>query len=200
MTEVMERIEIPARTGWSAKLEEGREFRIIDVEGGQAADLFVYNAANPIEYMSGRHTRVYMDELYPRAGWTFYSNERNPILEFVEDTSPGRHDCIVAACDPYRYRDLGAGPDHASCETNLQMEAKKYGIDVPHAPQPMNVFANFRVDAEGKLTLHECVSKPGDAATFKLLMDGVVVVSACPQDIVGFQPGGPTDMAVELLG
>jgi uncharacterized protein YcgI (DUF1989 family) len=61
------------------------------------------------------------------------------------------------------------------------------------------VFANFRVDGEGKLTLHECVSEPGHAATFRLLMDGIVVVSACPQDIVEFQPGGPTDMAVELL-
>jgi hypothetical protein len=30
-------------------------------------------------------------------------------------------------------------------------------------------------------------------------MDGVMIVSACPHDIVGFQPGGPTDMAVELL-
>jgi uncharacterized protein YcgI (DUF1989 family) len=199
MSEVKERIEIPARTGWSAKLSEGEEFRIIDVEGGQAADLFVYNAENPIEYMSGRHTRVYMDEIYPRAGWTFYTNERRPILEFTADTSPGKHDCIVAACDPYRYEHLGAEPGHASCETNLQAEAKKYGIDVPHAPQPMNVFANFRVDAEGKLTLHDCVTEPGDAATFKLLMDGVVIVSACPQDIVGFQPGGPTDMAIEIL-
>ncbi len=63
----------------------------------------------------------------------------------------------------------------------------------------MNVFANFRVDGEGRLTLEDCVSRPGDAATFKLLMTGVVVVSACPQDIVGFQPGGPTDMAIELL-
>ena len=35
---------------------------------------------------------------------------------------------------------------------------------------------------------------------FRMLLDGVVVLSACPQDIVGFQPGGPTDMAVELLG
>lgn len=100
MSEVKERIEIPARIGWSAKLSEGEEFRIIDVEGGQAADLFVYNAEKPIEYMSGRHTRVYMDEIYPRAGWTFYSNERRPILEFTEDTSPGKHDCIVAACVP----------------------------------------------------------------------------------------------------
>ena len=43
------------------------------------------------------------------------------------------------------------------------------------------------------------MSRPGDAATFELLMDAVVVLSACPQDIVGFQPGGPTDMAVEVL-
>ena len=62
--------------------------------------------------MSGRHTRVYMDEIYPRAGCTFYSNERRPILEFTEDTSPGKHDCIVAACDPYRYEHLGAEPAH----------------------------------------------------------------------------------------
>jgi uncharacterized protein YcgI (DUF1989 family) len=42
------------------------------------------------------------------------------------------------------------------------------------------------------------VSKAGDAATFKVLMDGIVVLSACPQDIVGFQPGGPSEMAVEV--
>jgi uncharacterized protein YcgI (DUF1989 family) len=31
-------------------------------------------------------------------------------------------------------------------------------------------------------------------------MDGIVVLSACPQDIIAFQPGGPTEMAVEVLG
>jgi DNA-binding transcriptional regulator LsrR (DeoR family) len=41
------------------------------------------------------------------------------------------------------------------------------------------------------LTLHDCVSEAGDAATFKLLLDGVVIVSACPQDTVGFQPVVP---------
>jgi uncharacterized protein YcgI (DUF1989 family) len=200
MSEVRERIEMPARTGWSARLERGAEFRIIDVEGGQAADLFVYNAENPVEFMSAQHTRVSMGAIYPQKGWTFVSNERRPILEFTDDTSPGRHDCLAAACDPYRYEQLGAEPGHASCEANLQAEAKKHGIDVPHAQQPMNVFANFRVGPEAEFTLEECVSKPGDAATFELLMDGVVIVSACPQDIVGFQPGGPTDMAIELLG
>ena len=36
------------------------------------------------------------------------------------------------------------------------------------------------------LTLHDCVSEACNAATFKLLLDGVVIVAACPQDTVGF--------------
>jgi hypothetical protein len=27
----------------------------------------------------------------------------------------------------------------------------------------------------------------------------IAALSACPQDIVGFQPGGPTDMSIEIL-
>ncbi|MFN8161739.1 MAG: urea carboxylase-associated family protein [Solirubrobacterales bacterium] len=199
MSEVAERIPIPARGSWSAKLESGSEFRIIDAEGGQAADLFVYNPSKPTEHVSAQHTRVHMGEIYPKAGWTFVSNERRPMLEFTEDTSPGRHDCLAAACDQFRYELLGAGSDHGSCEQNLQAEAAKYGIDVQRAPQPINVFANFRAHEDGSFTLDECVSKAGDAATFMLLDEGVVIVSACPQDIVGFQPGGPSDMAIELL-
>jgi uncharacterized protein YcgI (DUF1989 family) len=190
--------EIPARSGWSAAVRDGQTFRVIDVEGGQAADMWAFNSADVEEYLSAPHTRVLNGEVYPRVGWTFYTNERRPILEFVEDTSPGRHDCIAAACDKIRYEQLGAGSDHGSCEENLQAETRRHDFEVRHAPQPINVFANFRVSPEGSLVLNECVSKPGDAATFKVLMDCIVVLSACPQDIVLFQPGGPTDMAVEV--
>jgi uncharacterized protein len=190
---------IPARTGWSAKLEGGQSIRLTDVEGGQAADLFAFNADNTDEYLSAHHSRVHMGQVYPKVGWTFVTNERRPILEFVEDTSPGRHDCLAAACDEWRYEQLGAGREHGSCEQNLRAEASKHGFEVKHAPQPFNVFANFRVYDDGRFELEECVTKPGDSATFKVLMDSIVVLSACPQDIVGFQPGGPTDMAVEVL-
>lgn len=195
-----ERTEIPARTGWSGKLKAGQSFSVIDVEGGQAADLFAFNAENPEEFLSAQHSRVAEGKVYPEVGWTFMTNERNPILEFTDDTSPGRHDCLAAACDRWRYIQLGGGEDHGSCEENLQAEAAKHGIKVAHAQQPINVFANFRVYSEegGRFDLEECVTKPGDAATFKVLMDSVIVLSACPQDIVGFQPGGPTDMAVEV--
>jgi uncharacterized protein len=194
------RIPIPARTGWSSRLRAGEKFSVIDVEGGQAADLWVFNGEDPDEYLSAQHSRVHMGRTYPEQGWTFVTNERRPILEFVDDTSPGRHDCLAAACDQARYVLLGAGPDHGSCEENLRAEAPKHGFEVVHAPQPINVFANFRVTPDGGFVLDECVSRPGDAATFRMLLDGVLVLSACPQDIVGFQPGGPTDMAVDLLG
>ena len=196
---VAERIALPARTGWSARMTEGTTFRLIDVEGGQAADLWVFNPDETDEFLSAHHSRVHMGQAYPVAGWTFVTNERRPILEFVDDTSPGRHDCLAAACDRVRYEHLGAGSDHGSCEENLQAEARRHGFAVLHAPQPFNVFANFRVYEDGRFELEPCVTRPGDAATFRLLGDGIVVLSACPQDIVGFQPGGPTDMAIEIL-
>jgi uncharacterized protein YcgI (DUF1989 family) len=193
------RTVIPARRAWSELLAAGTRFRVVDVDGGQAADLWAFNAERPPEHLSAQHSRVHEGEIYPRVGWTFVTNERRPILRFVEDTSPGRHDCLVAACDRPRYELLGAGSGHGSCEENLLEQAAKFGIALDHAPQPVNVFANFRVYPDGRLELEPCVSRPGDAATFELLMDVVVVLSACPQDIVGFQPGGPTDMAVEVL-
>jgi uncharacterized protein YcgI (DUF1989 family) len=193
-------VAIPARTGWSAVLEAGQSFRVIDVQGGQCADLWVFCAEDSAEALSAQHSRVHMAAIYPAVGWTFVTSRRRPILRFVEDTSPGRHDCLVAACDSARYEQLGAAPGHASCEENLRAEARAQSIPVTFAPQPINVFANFRVHDGGRLELEECVSEAGDAATFELLMDGIVVLSACPQDIIGFQPGGPSDMAVEVLG
>ena len=190
---------IPARTGWSGRLSAGQSFRIIDVEGGQCADLWVFCADDPREPLSAQHTRVHMGEIYPREGWTFVTARRRPILRFVEDTSPGRHDCLVAACDSARYDLLGAPPGHASCEGNLLIEAAKQDLPVTFAPQPINVFAGFCVHDNRRLELNDCETKAGDAATFELLMDGIVVISACPQDIIAFQPGGPTDMAVEVL-
>jgi uncharacterized protein YcgI (DUF1989 family) len=137
-------VPIPARTGWSGRLAAGQSFRVIDVEGGQCADLWVFCADDPAEPLSAQHSRVHMEAIYPTAGWTFVTARRRPILRFVEDTSPGRHDCLVAACESARYEQLGAAPGHASCEENLRAEAHKQKIPVSFAPQPINVFANFR--------------------------------------------------------
>src|SRR3546814_4940061 len=59
-----------------------------------------------------RSTRT--DTLFPyttlfrsAVGDILYSNRRRPILTLVEDSSPGIHDTIIAACDSNRYKFLG---------------------------------------------------------------------------------------------
>jgi uncharacterized protein YcgI (DUF1989 family) len=110
----------------------------------------------------------------------------------VEGTPPGRHDCIAAACDKVRDEQLGAGLDHGSCEENdsceenLQAETRRHNFEVmlalsrsnifANSQVSPNIFANSQVSPEGALLLNECVSKRGDAATFKVLMDSMVVL------------------------
>ena len=36
-----------------------------------------------------------------------------------EDTSPGRHDTVIAACDVHRYASLGCTEYHDNCTDNL---------------------------------------------------------------------------------
>ena len=47
------------------------------------------------------------------------SNHRRPILTIEEDTSPGRHDILLCACNLWIYRELGVTDYHRNCSDNL---------------------------------------------------------------------------------
>ena len=42
-------------------------------------------------------------------------------------------------------------------------------------------------------------SRRGDSVTFVSHLDTVVVLSACPQDLVGINAGAPTDLLLDVL-
>jgi len=146
-------------------VRHGEQLRIVDVEGGQVGDLFAFAAADPGEYLSASHTRTSTSRLFPRVGEQFMTNRRRPILTLVADTSPGVHDMLIAACDPERYRMLGA-PGHASCADNVHHALAQIGLATDAVPQPVNVFMNIPVGTEGDLSWLPAVSRPGDAVTF----------------------------------
>ena len=54
----MTMIHIPAREGRGFRVAAGQEFRVIDPEGEQVADLFCFVADDPTEFLSAEHTRV----------------------------------------------------------------------------------------------------------------------------------------------
>ncbi len=195
----VERTVVPAREARAVRVPQGRRVSVVDLEGGQVGDVFAFAADDVTEHLSASHTRSSTNRLFPAVGERFVTDRRRPILTLVSDTSPGRHDMLIAACDPERYAALGAQPSHASCAGNLHRALASMGLAVPFTPQPVNVFMRIPVDEEGGLDWLPAVSRPGDAITFEAVMDCVLVVSACPQDLVDINGGVPTSLAIDVL-
>src|SRR5438270_9225672 len=193
-------VHIPAREGRAVRVEEGRRFRVIDVEGGQVADTWAFVADNRGEFHSAQHTRVHVGRLFPRPGEQFVTTTRRPILLLEEDATPGIHDMLCAACDPARYEGLGVEGWHASCEENLQTALRAVGVEPPRfAPQPINLFMNTPARADGTIDWLPAPTEAGGSVLMRAELDLVLVVSACPQDIVQINEGKPSPVEIELL-
>jgi uncharacterized protein YcgI (DUF1989 family) len=192
-------IDVPAREGRVVRVAAGRRFRVIDVEGGQVADTFAFRADDVSEYHSAEHTRAFVSRLFPRVGEQFVTNRRRPILRLEEDSSPGVHDMLCAACDPERYAGLGVAGWHASCQENLRGAMASLGVPEVEVPQPINLFMNIPVLGDGELGWEPAPTQAGDSVTLRAEIDCFVVVSACPQDIVPINGLHPTPIAIELL-
>ncbi|MET9337778.1 urea carboxylase-associated family protein [Nonomuraea sp. NPDC003804] len=193
------RVIVPAGQGRAVKVAAGQRVRVVDVDGGQVGDLFAFAADDVTEHLSASHTRAFTSRLFPAPGEHFVTDRRRPILTLAEDTSPGWHDMLIAACDPARYAALGVRGFHASCADNLRHSLDRLGLPFPGTPQPVNVFMRIPVADDGGLSWLSAISRPGDAITFEAAMDCVVVVSACPQDLVEINGHRPTPLAIEVL-
>ena len=192
---------VPGSHGRAVRVSAGETVRVVNTHGTQVVDFWALRADRPDIAMSMQHSRIVWRNLRPRPGDEMLDEERAVILTFVEDTSPGVHDTVIAACDPIRYAQLGAPPDHRSCCTNFTEALADLSITraVP-VPAPLNLFMNIPWDLDGNISFEPTVSKPGDSVLFRAEVDVIVVASACPQDIVPINgPGGGTPVDVELV-
>ena len=192
------RVRVPGGEGRAILVRAGQIARVTDVMGRQVGDLFAISEADPGEYASAGHTRPAIRKLFPRPGDPVLTNRRRPILTVGEDTSPGRHDMLYAACDPARYASLGAAPGHRSCAGNLLEALHAYNTTLVTVPQPLNVFMDVAPERDGTLVSHPASSQAGDFIEFRAELDCLIVVSSCPMDIVPISAGGitPLDLTV----
>lgn len=176
--------EIPARRGKAARVGSGRHVKIINTHGTQVVDTWAFNANDLHEFMSMEHTRPHIGRIIPKVGDIMYTNKRRPILTFLEDTSPGIHDTIIAACDKYRYGFLNFHGYHDNCTDNLHSAMTELGLTPPEIPSPLNMWMNIPVGPDGGIEFLPTVAKPGDRVVLRAEMDLIIVFSACPQDIL----------------
>jgi uncharacterized protein len=188
-----------ARQGIAVPLRAGEALRITNLEGGQVVDTWALAQSDPGEYVSMEHTRVALGRLIPRAGDSLYSNHRRPLLALTEDTSPGVHDTLIAACDPERYRQLGAEAGHASCAENFRAALAALGSQAGRVPAPLNLFMNVAWDEAGELEFRASPARVGDYVTLAAAVDVTVVLSACPMDLNPINAGGPRDVGLAVF-
>jgi uncharacterized protein YcgI (DUF1989 family) len=192
---------LPARSGKAVRLARGQALKLVNTHGQQVVDAWAFNEGDLGEFMSMEHLRQVLGRIIPRTGDPLATNHRRPILTLVEDTSPGVHDTLMAACDVWRYRNLGCEGYHDNCRDNLFAALAELGLTPPECPSPLNLWMNIPVGEGGAIEWLPPASRPGDHVVLRAELDCVVVMSACPQDMVPINGAAmtPTEAHFQLL-
>lgn len=196
-----QRYLLPAREGRAVKLARGQRLKIINPHGTQVCDFWAFCSDRLHEHLSMEHVRAWLSRTIPLVGDELVTNRRRAILRLVEDTSPGIHDTLIAACDLPRYRTLGVTGYHDNCSDNLRMALKAIGRRTTEVPSPFNLWMNNPVAPDGHIDWLPPRARPGDHVVFEALMDCTAVMSACPQDLVPVNGADctPRELAFEVL-
>jgi uncharacterized protein YcgI (DUF1989 family) len=193
---------LPARRGKAVRLQKGQSLKVINTRGQQVVDTWAFNAEDLGEFMSMEHLRQVINRIMPRVGDPLATNRRRPILTLLEDTSPGVHDTLLAACDIWRYCNLGCTGYHDNCRDNLFAGMAELGLTPPECPSSLNLWMNTPVVDGLGIDWLPPVSRPGDYVVLRAELDCIVAMSACPQDMVPINGVDlmPTEAHYQLIG
>lgn len=194
---------IRAGDPWSRVIKKGQAFRIVDLEGNQAADTLFYNAADPVERYSASDTIRVQRALYLTSGTRLISTYGNPMLEIVADTC-GRHDTLGGACsresNTMRYafekEQMHACRDSFICG----LHAHSDDLGKRDIACNINFFMNVPVTSDGALTFADGLSAPGRYVEMLALMDVIALISNCPQLNNPCNAYNPTPVEVLIWG
>jgi uncharacterized protein YcgI (DUF1989 family) len=200
--ELGRRYTVPARQGRAVRVAKGQSIAVINTHGTQVCDFWAFRAGNLNEFLSWEHARGAINRVVPRVGDALFTNRRRPILTMVEDSSPGTHDTIIAACDLFRYINLGVEHYHDNCADNMRMALAAIGERAREVPQPFNIWMNIPVKPDWSIDWLAPSSDAGDRVVLRAEMDCIAVMSACPQDMVPINGADmkPVDLHFEVHG
>jgi urea carboxylase-associated protein 1 len=176
---------VPAGDYWMHIVKKGETFRILDLEGNQAADTLFFNADDPHERYSACDTIREQGNVFLTAGTVLLSDLCRPMLTITADTV-GRHDTLGGACatesNTVRYA-LEKFAMHACRDSFLLAVAENehYGLDKRDIAHNINFFMNVPVTADGGLNFADGLSAPGKYVEMQAQMNVIVLISNCPQ-------------------
>jgi uncharacterized protein len=176
--------KVLAGDGFTHVVEQGQIFRIVDLEGNQAADTLFYDAHDPSNRYSAVDTVREQGNIYLTTGTKLISSEGDVLMTIVADTC-GRHDTLGGACaaesNQVRYA-IDKKYMHACRDTFLLTVACcTRDMSKRDITANVNFFMNVPVTPDGKLTFEDGVSAPGRYVEMRAERDVRVLISNCPQ-------------------
>ena len=190
----MDNYVIPPCSGHRFDLRKDQTITVIDVEGGQVADFFAVCAQNEEEFLSTAVTLDCNESLRLGTGSIIYTNLYHPMFEIVYDDVE-KHDVLFPSCRPEMYDFFyHNGDGHPNCHDNI---CKSLGGRRPII-NPVNLFMNTSVEAEGNIHIDPPVSKPSDKVMLKALMDVKVGIAACSVSESDTNSGKCTSIGIQI--
>ncbi len=172
-------LEPRGRTGFA--LNAGETVRIIDVEGQQVADLVCFSRDDPAEKLSVHNTALTQGTIYISTGHSLFSDRCRELMTITADTC-GRHDLLAGSCSEGTNRYRYGIADTPNCRSNLEAALKPFNIPLRETPYSFNIFMNAPIEAAGRISIKEPLSKAGDYIDLRAETDLIVGISNCPQE------------------
>ena len=195
---------LPAETGivvgadraGAVVARRGQLLTVTDVEGRQPAALFAITLADPREFLSPHHTRVFSNSFMLRLGMRLVTNRRRPILVLGKDTVDS-NDLLFPAVDS----DYLARHGHRERDGAAENAARAFvdaGVEPAKLPDPVNLFLNVGLEADGSLVPGPLRSLAGDHVTFRVVIDATFVVATTARDAGHWSEGPSTPLGVRV--
>jgi uncharacterized protein YcgI (DUF1989 family) len=162
---------------------QGQLLTIRDIRGGQVGALFAFTQADIREFMSPHHTRVFGGTFLLRLGTRVVTNRRRPMFVLGRYTVRS-HDLLI--------------PASPACLEVVVNTLSAEGLNPPRIPDPVHLFMNVGLDSSGRLHPGPPCSKAGDHLTFRVLIDSICALAACPAANPGWSANPPTELRVEV--
>lgn len=191
-------VTIAPRSAAAVRLPRGRRLRVIDVAGGQVADLVAFVDARRPEAFSQGFTRMNNEKVTVTVGDYLYSSGNARLLKVVEDTV-GVHDMLFPPCNAFLYENNFGISAKTGCREHLASALAEFDIAEQSITDPFNVFMHTDVDKEGRMCILSPTSEAGDYFEVEAQEDLIIGVSACAADVTDCNNGQCTEIRLAVL-
>jgi urea carboxylase-associated protein 1 len=195
--EVLHDEVLPARAYWHRPVAKGDVLRIVDLEGCQAVDALIYDAADTAIRYNAANTIKLAGSVYLTKGRVLYDDLAQPLMTIVEDTV-GRHDTLAGNCSREINMVRYGATAPTSCRDNFIKAMGELGMSSRDIPANVNFFMNVPIETDGRIAIVDGISKPGDYVDLRAEKDVIVVISNCPQEHNPCSGGKPTPIRLTV--